>query len=216
MIRILYPDDAGVIQTIALLDLETTHDMTTTPTDHAVEDGADVTDHVKVELDSFESRVFITNAMIEPAESQMNGVVSEPFSVDVPDGGGSFTVLGLSEAVDRVQLVYQELQTLRRLRRPVTILTGLRRYESMIVTRMAWPETNKDGMEVTLAAREIRVVSTTTAAAPRPLQVRGHRRANAGTVATQETSPEGPQPPPVDNRSTAAQLLDGLGSLFGG
>jgi hypothetical protein len=212
MPTILYADDAGVIQTIALMDIESTHDFVTSPTDHPVEDGSAITDHVKLELDTWSGRVVVTNTMIETEESQMAGATSVMSSVDTPVGPVS--VHGLSAAVDRMQLVFDALRELRSSRRLCTIVTARRRYESMILTRFSFPETNQDGVEITIEAREIRVVSTRTIAAPRPRQVRGNPRAAAGTVTTQPVPATGPQPPTTipartTNQSTLLQLFGG-------
>lgn len=207
MISILYPDDAGVIETISLLDLDATHDMSSTPTEHPVEDGSTIADHIKVELDSFSARVLVSNSLVEAADSHMGGAT--PTTYDV----AGITVQGFSSDVNRVQLVFDALRDLRERRVVCTIQTNLRRYESMVLTRLAWPETTSDGIELTLDAKQIRVVSTRTIANPQPRQTRGHPRTNGGTVATQAapTTPEPPQTPP--QRSIAASALD---SLFGG
>lgn len=212
MIRILYPDAAGVMQTIALMDLEPTHEMESTPTDHPVESGSDITDHVRLELRPFSARCLITNSLYEAAESHMGAAT--PTTIAIPTGGGSFAVYGFTEAVDRVQLVYTALKELRASRTPCTIVTNLERYESMIIKRLSFPENATDAIELTIEAREIQIVTTTISANPRPRQVRGHPRTQAGTQSTTAaaTTPAPPTTPP--SRSGAAALADSIAGFL--
>jgi hypothetical protein len=60
---------------------------------------------------------------------------------------------------------------------------------------------------VTIEAREVRVVTTRTAQAPRPRTTRGHRNSEAGQTTTQAATTTD-QTPPRTTRSTALQLLD--------
>jgi hypothetical protein len=203
VIHILYPDAAGIMQSIALLELEPTHDFDTTPTDHPLEEGSDVTDGLRLELEQFSARCFVSNAMHEAAETQMGNAVATMQSVEGPNG--SLSVYGLSEPVDRVQLVFDALLQLRETRRPCTIVTNRRRYESMAIRRMSFPETNLGSMEFTLEARQVRIVSTQTQAAPRPRQVRGHPPANGGTTTT--STPAVTPPPAAPTRSAAQAFL---------
>ncbi len=213
MIDLYYTDDAGATERIQLLSLSHEHGLTATPTDHPVEDGSDVTDHVKLELETFSSLCHLSNALISPLASQMGGAVDGSSSVQTPFG--SVLVQGLSERIDRVQLVYEALRTLRASKKLVTIVTPLRRYESMIITSLSFPVDNKDGVEFQLDAREVRVAISTSANVPQPAQTRGNRRANAGTQPTQPNPLPTVATPTVtssaaDNRSSAAQLMDSL------
>lgn len=213
MIDLYYTDDAGATERIQLLSLSHEHGLAATPTDHPVEDGSDVTDHVKLELETFSSLCHISNALISPMATHMGGAVDGSASVQVPSG--SMLVQGLSERVDRVQLVYEALRVLRTSKKIVTIVTPLRRYESMIITSLSFPVDNREGIKFQLDAREVRIATSTTANVPQPAQTRGNRRANAGTQPTQANPLPAAATPTVassaaDNRSSAAQLMDSL------
>lgn len=196
MITILYPDSAGAIQSITLLDLEVKHASKATPADHPVETGATITDHVRAELESVTLRGFVTNSLVEPMPDLMGGAVAS--TTQAGDGAKSFSVAGLSRRVDRVQLVFDALRALQASRQPCTIVTGRRRYETMILTDIQFPESNRDGAEITIEAREIRIVTTRTAQVTRPRQTRGHRNGNAGNQTTQV--PDASTTPPIQPR----------------
>jgi hypothetical protein len=215
MIEIIVTDAADVPSSIVLLDLSQTHSGKATPTDSNVERGSDVTDHIKVDLRPFTATCFVGNSMLEAAASDMDGATSATSTVDA--GSASFTVNGISQYTDRVRIVYRRLLDLQSAGTLVTIVTGLERYESMCITDLSFPVTNKDGIEFELSAREVRIAETRSAAAPTPVHVRGRRRVNAGVTPTfrvdQNLSPEATPPAAVPTRSAAAELL---GSLFGG
>jgi hypothetical protein len=214
MIRILYTDTAGIMQSIVLTDLEATHKMTVTTTDHPVELGADITDHARVELRPFSCRCLVSDSLLEAAESGMGSAVEASVSVPLADGT-SVTMLGFSEQPKVVQNTYNALKDLLASRQPCTIVTNLDRYESMIIRDLAFPETTNDGIELTLEAREIRIVTTVNTTSPRPAQVRGHRRVNAGPQAT-TVVPAAAAPPPRATRETSTSAWAAITDRLGG
>ena len=121
MIRIVF--DNG--EALDLLDLGQQHDLTSTPTDNPVEDGSDVTDNIRDDLDPFAATVFVSNSMLRAEGTQMDGAVETTTSIDLPSGG-KMQVRGLTQYVDRVKLVYETLLAAKRARRTCTIVTPLR------------------------------------------------------------------------------------------
>lgn len=211
MIRIHYTDDAGQMRSIVVLDIDVTHESAAAPTDHPVEDGSDVTDHVRPELDSFTATCFVSDSLLEAAESQMGGATETTRQVKL-SRGGSMSVVAFSSKPNRAQLVFDELRALQRSRQTCTIVTTRRRYESMIIRRLSFPEKNTDGLEFQMEVREVRIATSRTVAVPRPRHVRGNRTSNAGRQQTQ-AAPTTPTPPAsAPNRSAAAAALD---SFFG-
>jgi hypothetical protein len=205
MIQILYPDEAGVMKSITLLDLETKHASKSTPTDHPVETGATITDHIRVELQSVTLRAFVTDSLLEAMPDLMGEAQSA--NLTVGSAAAPFAVSGFTRRPERVDAVFVELRELQAARRLVTIVTGRQRYESMVLADVQFPESNRDGVEITIEAREVRVVTTRTAQAPRPRTTRGHRNSEAGQTTTQAATTTD-QTPPRTTRSTALQLLD--------
>lgn len=126
----------------------TTCDLTENP----VEDGAKVTDHVQ----------------LNPAELTVEGVIS-----DSPLG---YAVIGnvqnLARSVSSVFGgsvrsidAYNELLQLQKSREPFTVITGLKRYQNMIMEELSVPRTSQTGAAIHFKAvmREIRIVKSKTA-----------------------------------------------------
>jgi len=217
MIHIIWTDASGATQTVSVLDVDHDHVGAAEPTDSPVEDGSDITDHIRPKQREFNTTCFVSDTLISAAPTQMGEAEETTTSIATPDGKG-ITVTSFTSVIQRVKLVYEALDALRVGRRTCVILTPIRRYESMCITNLSFPVTNTDGVTFTLSAREIKIATTQTNAIPQPRasQVRGQRRANAGTQSTTPAPTTGPAAPPetAANRSGAAGLLDSLGSLF--
>jgi hypothetical protein len=200
MIDIVYADASGALKTVTLLDMARSHDSSATPTDHPVEDGVLISDHVRPELDRLSMQLHVSNSPIRVEATNMSGVQQTATSTKVPSGPAA-TTIGWSQPFDRVKDVYDELRGIQRSGQLCTIVTPLRRYANMAITGLSAPVDGTDGIVFTMEAREIRVVQTQTARAPAPRSVRGQPTANAGG---QGAGPFANQGPP---RSVADRAL---------
>jgi hypothetical protein len=209
MDQISYTDASGTLRTIDLLSLELRHISKATPTDSPVEDGADITDHVRPELRECTFKAHVSNHNVAET-TNVNGATAAPASADLPSGAKA-TVVKWSGAFDRPKSVYDELETLRLARLTCSIITQLVTYDVMVITSITAPVKAVDAIEFEIQARELRIVQTQTAAAQRTSQVRGQSRANVGqltasggsfaTVAALSTPP---------SRSQSTSTLGGL------
>lgn len=210
MIEIITEDEAGIPESIVLLDITQTHSGHATPTDSNVERGSDITDHIKVDLRPFTATCFVSDSMLEAAASDMDGAVSATSSVEA--GAQSFTVNGISQTTIRTRIVYRRLIDLQDAGKLVTIVTDLERYESMCLTDLSFPIDTKDGYTFELSARVVRIAETRSAAQPTPVHVRGRRRVNAGFVPSfrvdQNLAPDAAPPTTVpDRRNVSTSTL---------
>lgn len=186
MITIFYTGTDGATRSVRLLDISRTHESTSTPTDHPVEDGADVTDHIKLEPDKLAVEAFVSNSLYQADTTNMDGARETPTAIDLP-GGKSATVVGFSSTFNRVSSVYEELRNMQAARTVCVVQTPLRRHSDMCLTRLSAPVTNSDGIRFSLELRYIRLVQTETASVPVPRNVRGNAAANAGQQVRQVT-----------------------------
>ena len=119
------------------------------PTDNPVEGGAKITDHVQ----------------LNPKQLTIEGVIS-----DSPLG---FAVIGNIQNMARAVATvfgnsvrsidaYNELVELQESRIPFTVVTGLKRYENMILTNLSVPRTVETGRAIHFKAvmREIKIVNS--------------------------------------------------------
>lgn len=214
MDQITYTDTSGALRTIAFISLELRHSSKATPTDSPVEDGADITDHVRPELREVTFKAHVSNHGATET-TNVNGATSSAGSADLPSGGKA-TVIKWSGAFDRPKSVYDELEALRSARLTCAIITQLVTYDVMVITSISAPIRGVDAIEFEIQARELRIVQTSTAAAQRTAQTRGQRTMTAGQIQASvdsilQQSGIPPATPPSRTQNTSA-----LNALLGG
>lgn len=196
---------AGAVEldAVSLLGFESAAEVT----EHPVETGPSVGDHIRPMNGTVTLEGIITDAPIVLPSTQAQGVSVASGTVSLP-GGGTAVAQRFSGTINRVRLCDETLRGLVEAGALVTLTSGLRTVDSLAITRYA-PERNADtgnSMKVTMAFKRVRIA--TTARAPVPLV----RRA-------QVTLDRGAQP--ADNRTAAARLSDtapmqALGRLLAG
>jgi uncharacterized protein YcfJ len=142
-------------------------------TDNPVEEGSDITDHVDVKpkMISFdgivsEAPISVEKAIIGNVAGAIGGLVGGAL------GGiaGTIATTGLSalggalldEPVSRTQEAFDAMEEIQEKKIPVTIVTGLRVYNNMILTEFTPVETTAIGKSLSFTAtfREIRIVQS--------------------------------------------------------
>ena len=164
-------------------------------TEHPVETGAAVADHVRPLNGTITLEGVITNAPIVLPTTQMNGATLAPGVVTLPDGSRA-TALRFSGAFDRVRACDETLQSLVDSGAIVSITTGLRTVNSLAITRYRPERTGDTGDAIKIVLEFKRVKLATTARAPVPAVRRAQVRLERGAQ-------------PADNRSFLARVLDG-------
>lgn len=183
---------AGALELDAtsLLGFEATADIT----EHPVERGPNVADHIRPMNGAITMEGVITDHPIALPATQMNGATLGSAAVDLP-GGGRATVRKFSAPVDRVRACDAVLQSLVDGGVLVTVTTGLRTTESLAIARHRAERNGETGesVKVTLEFRRVRLA--TTARAPVPLVRRAQVRLDRGAQ-------------PADNRTGLARIED--------
>ena len=208
---ISWDDDAAPSLAAGAVELDATtligFESAAEVTEHPVETGPSVGDHIRPMNGTVTLEGIITDAPIVLPSTQAQGVSAASGTVSLP-GGGTAVAQRFSGTINRVRLCDETLRGLVEAGALVTLTSGLRTVDSLAITRYA-PERNADtgnSMKVTMAFKRVRIA--TTARAPVPLV----RRA-------QVTLDRGAQP--ADNRTAAARISDtapmrALGSLLAG
>lgn len=147
--------DVGFVKLDA--SLEERHVASAEVTDHPVEEGSDVADHVKQ----------------SPDELTVTGIVTNHPVV---------YLASLTEEAGRAETALENLRDIKEQGQPVDVITSLREYSSMVLTRVDTPRTAKigDAIQVTLDFKRVNVVKSKAVAAPEPAQARGTPTAAAG------------------------------------
>lgn len=134
---------AGAVELDA--SLNEGHSSTADVTQFPVEEGADITDHVR----------------IKPETLSITGVVTNTPLI---------FLASLRESPTRAEEAYGKLRDILRAREPVSVITSLRQYENMVLTSMKTSRDASTGsvVNVQLDFQEIIVASSESVAAPEP------------------------------------------------
>lgn len=125
---------SGLVEFSADLTLEETHERDTTVTEHPIESGASITDHV----------------FLSPERLRLEGFVT--------DSG----VAVLASDPGRTQSAFDTLDRAWNARERMTVITGYRTYRDMVITRLVLPRTRPDSMRFTIEMQHITTVSAAT------------------------------------------------------
>jgi hypothetical protein len=190
------------------------HEATATITEHPIEEGANISDHVRKDLDRVTLSIVVSNTPIVSPADHNDGVAGTVQSVQLtgPDGQelARAQVLVFDGGVTRVRSVYEELLDLLETGTRVNLLTSLRDYEGMAVKRVSpiREAQSGDALVATVELQELQVVSSEIVAAPEPREPRGNTGQERGRENTEDEDEAG--------QSLLAAGLDGLTNFFGG
>ncbi len=188
-------------------------ESTATITEHPIEEGADISDHVRKDLDRISLQVVVSDTPIVNPADHNDGSQGSIQSVQLSGQEGELTraqVLVFDGGVTRVRSVYEELLDLMGNGTRVRVMTRLRELEDMVVKRVSpiREADSGDSLVATLELQQISVVSSEIVAAPEPRETRGNNAQERGRENTEDEGEGG--------QSLLAAGLDGLTSFFGG
>ncbi len=201
-----------------------THTLVNDITEHPVESGANVTDHVRSQLDTIALEVFVSNAPISPFDrfsfGDVGSVKSLPFvgaGLDVDDprlANSSASTLQFDSATDNVSETYRALREAKENATLVTVVTPLWDYQSMVIKSVSIPRTaaEGDGAKMTVEFKQIRLVETKLVAEPLPTETRGTTAVDKGAKGA--TSPTGGTGATGPKQSLLAAATDAVSGLF--
>lgn len=183
---------AGAVEldAVSLIGFESAAEVT----EHPVETGASVGDHVRPTNGTVTMEGVITDAPIALPTTQAPGVSVASGTVSLP-GGGTAVSSRFSGTINRMRLCDETLRGLVESGALVSVTSGLRTADSLAITRYR-PERNADtgnSMKVTMELKRVRIA--TTARAPVPAVRRAQVQLDRGSQ-------------PADNRTAAARLAD--------
>jgi hypothetical protein len=206
---ITWEDDGGAAQTLELdADLQEAHDLGSDITEHPVEEGADVTDHVRPRLRRVTIEGYVTDTpmitnpgvaelaefktlelQIPPKPQQISlsaglaagiGAISDALFGPTPPPKA--TILTLADAKSRKRAVYDALEDIRLNARFCRVLTSLHEYDNMLIEQVVPTRTPGSGTGATFVVtfKEVRQVSSDVTVAPVPAETLGAPKKAAG------------------------------------
>lgn len=208
MLRIEWTTSGGVINAVVFdCETRTQHEQTAEITEHAVERGANIADHIRPNNGTVNIEAEVTNTPLDAPETQADGVSAafQARQITVDGQQVSVTTLGFSQTFDRRRAVDAVMQQLISSGTLVRIATALREYEDMALERFSTESTaaTAHSLPVVIAARRVRLVDTQLVQVPEPVERRGRVRTERGGQAAQ----------PTQRQSVLARGLDAIGVL---
>ncbi len=142
------------------------HRSTAKVTDHPVEEGSNIADHIVLESDTLDLIARVTNTPIV-SESIASGLTPR-----------------------RAELAYEALRALKDARAVVGVRTTLRTYRSMAIVSLSVTRNSGTGeaLSIALSLREIRTATSATVQAPQPRDARGSSKVSKGKQPTEDAS----------------------------
>jgi hypothetical protein len=166
-----WTDASGAVLSVELDATPTqSWESTAEATEHPVETGSAVTDHVRPGNDTITIEGVITNTPVIVPAGQLQGATRAPGTIDLP-GVGAVSVLKWSGAFDRVAECRELLRSLVKAGLPATLATGRTAYrldDTLVLVRFRVDRdaTTGDSINVSLDFKQLRVVSTQRVAVP--------------------------------------------------
>lgn len=224
----IYATDGSGIAAFDLLASET-HTDTCKATEHNVEDGSPVTDHVVIESSALSLSLGVTQTPTGTDPDQGRGRVatlelftptySPPFDgtpgslFRAAAGGGAggaqsastfVDVLQFAPGFDRIAETEQKLLDIKNSAKLCTIITATRTYDDVVLESVVLTR-EKPGIGMfAIDAKQIRFVKTASVQAPKPLEPRGKPMVKAGQQAPAAT----PEEDASKRKSVLVQLIN--------
>jgi len=164
----------GKTETMALdVCLSATHSSGAAPTNHPVEDGSEITDHVEQKPKDFSFEAFISNDPFTLTDAAVGAATGAFGNIPGPAGkiatGAAAGISGAllnSDSKNRARDHYNLLRDLQYNSVLVTIITKIRVYGNMLLSSLSVPETDEDGLSFSGGWKEIRIVQSETVKIP--------------------------------------------------
>ncbi len=185
--------------------LSETHEITSTVTEHPVEQGADLSDHKRPGQRRVRLEGMVTNTPISESVP-LSGPNSLPSAGVVGPSDKGANVLQFPAEFDRVRDMFNALAELVETAQDVTLTTGVQEYDNAQLIALSAPRTARDGSSITftLDIVVVRVAETQRVGAPLPRQPRGQRSVNNGNQQGTDTEDN----PDQRHQSQARRMLD--------
>lgn len=176
-VNLVFSRTQAQIGTVVLdASLSEQHTSTNEVTDHPVEQGVNIVDHVRPKPDTLKLEGLVSNnplpaAGAQPTPITMGGVTFESRSAATPEAAGT---------------AYRDLLNLKENATLLTVVTGLRTYDNMVIESLDVPRDAKTGavLRFTCSLKQIRTAVLQTA------KIVPTANSNKGKKATTPTTPE--------------------------
>lgn len=192
--------------------LEENHVLENTVTDHPVEEGYNITDHVRPNPDRVTLRCFVSNTPLSTDQTK----------TAVREGSVDFETTAPETIVGRGDDTYKKLAKLRAEGTLIEVVTTLRTYgllatEGMAIESISIPRTrqNFDGLEFALSLKQVRIVQNRSSRQTKAKDKRRRPKKKEGTKPTQPPAKKGSLLSKIDDSSGNA-ISNSINGMFSG
>lgn len=197
-----WEDDAGAtVSVIFDCDMQQAHAFANEITDHPVEEGADITDHVRRQLNRYTVEGYVTDSPTISNPDVVNQAAFEQVELQIPTkdfqpsvsavigaavtavGDALFggpaplkaTMLRFENFESRKRAALEILEEALKSARLVRVITSMKEYDNMLINTLDVTRTPDDGTGATFVVglREIEQVSSDIVIAPEPAELLG-------------------------------------------
>jgi len=184
----------GVVQLDA--SISENHEDEADITNHPIEDGGEITDHIRKLPITFSLNGRVTNTPLVYLASQF---AKSPVTTDNV------------KADDRVAAAYDKLQEIQKTGELVTVVTSLRTYESMAIKNISVVRNAETGnvLDCTLVMQEVLIVKTLVTALPTPVTKANNKAKDKGKKDKKPASED------KKSKSILSKGVDGIGKFLG-
>lgn len=191
---IRWTPQGGTEQTIDIdCSVEETYEQAAEASEHAVEEGANVSDHVRPKNESGTIEAIISGSPIVSPQFGMDGATGSVQAMTITVGGQqlSANTWQFSQPFKRVAACDEQLRTLVRTGQRLTIFTGVRIVADTVIERYSWRRSVVNGRDLafTIEWKRIRLATSRTVAAAVPRTRNGHAQRNQGAQPATPASP---------------------------
>lgn len=201
-----WEDDSGALVSMVFdVDNQETHDLQTEVTEYPVEDGADVADNARDQLESFTLEAYIGEKVLPFNVDVFERVQLKTIELQIPErplvasasalvGAAIGALTGgpppvraqmytLDLARSRKKVALELVNEARKKRRLLRILTSMKDYENMLITgiNVTRSPSDGDGATFTMVFKEVHFVESEITSAPKPSEPIGATKKSSGS-----------------------------------
>lgn len=212
LLKLDFPDGSRSVQIQLDASVNETHLTNAQITEHQVETGSNITDHIRPMPKKLSLEAVITNTPTTLPTTESRGVTGGVRQTQ--SGAFKYQALVFDGPFDRVADSYSDLVDATQAGAFVSIVTTLANYQNFAIENLSVPRNSQSGnaIQFTIDLKEIRTVDTE--------QVEGLPAKHKAPSKKKQPDNKGSQPPkPVDKESLAhvvEQASPFLKSFFGG
>lgn len=208
-VTLAWEDDSGAeVSAIFDIDTQETHELANVITEHPVEEGADVADHVRPQLKRFQLEGFVSDTPLLSNHNVVNEATFQDLELQIPEMpmqaslsgaisagvsaiGNAFTggpkplkvkMLRFDNFKSRKRAAFEAFEDARINARLVRVITSVAEYENMLIEQVTVTRSpdDCDGATFSIALKEIRLVVSDIVVAPEPAELSGQLMKAAG------------------------------------